>query len=154
MYMEALNFPGFEFKFSHSDRNEETIFDDIRKKYVVLTPEEWVRQHVIRQFRAMDYPASLIAIEKAIKVFSRNKRFDILINDNRGMPLILVECKAASVAINQLVFDQIARYNSEVKAPYVFITNGLHHYFMQFDGKSYHQLKQIPNYADIMSISA
>jgi type I site-specific restriction-modification system R (restriction) subunit len=146
--MQELNFTSYAFKLKSSE-NKALIFDIIRKKYVVLTPEEWVRQHVLWfLLEEKNYPASLIAVEKQLKIHNRTKRTDIVVYNTQGIPELLIECKAPSVKITQAAFDQIARYNLTAKAPYLMVTNGLAHYFCQIDAKNetYVFLKDIPGY--------
>lgn len=146
--MQKLNLPSVELKIK-SKENKLFIFDDFRKKDIMLTPEEWVRQHfayyLINQKK---YPKSLTVLEKELKLNNTKKRTDILIYNTLGTPEIIVECKAMSVKITQNTFDQIARYNLELKANYLIVTNGLEHYFCQMDfkNKKYVFLKDIPNY--------
>tara|TARA_R110002073_G_scaffold72537_1_gene177363 strand:+ start:358460 stop:358903 length:444 start_codon:yes stop_codon:yes gene_type:complete len=146
--MQALNFPTYQFKLKSSE-NKNYIFDIVRKKYVVLTPEEWVRQHTIHYLISdYDYPKSLIAIEKQLTVNNLVKRTDILIFNTLGLPEIIVECKAPTIKITQQTFDQIARYNLKLDANYLMVTNGLQHYFCKLEPKNEHYtfLKEIPNY--------
>ncbi|MFY0604057.1 MAG: type I restriction enzyme HsdR N-terminal domain-containing protein [Flavobacteriaceae bacterium] len=146
--MQALNLPSYPFKLK-SNENKTLIFDNFRKKYVVLTPEEWVRQHFV-QFLVIQkkYPASLIALEKQLSINGLKKRTDIVVYNTQGLPEIIVECKAPNVAIGQDTFDQIARYNLKLNANYLIVTNGLEHYFCKMDHKnaSYLFLKDIPEY--------
>ena len=144
--MQNLNLPAFDYPLK-SNENKTLIFDIIRKKYVVLTPEEWVRQHFVNYLISVkNYPVSLIAIEKQIQLHKVTKRFDILIFSNIGKPYILIECKATNVQIGQNTFDQIARYNSEIDAEFLIVTNGLDHFCcqMDFDSKKYIFLNSIP----------
>lgn len=152
--MTELNLPFYKFKIKSSE-NKRLLFDAIRKKYVVLTPEEWVRQHFVCYL--MDekkYPASLIAVERQVTVNNLKKRTDILIFDRKGRPEIVVECKAASVPITQSTFDQIARYNLKLKANYLVVTNGLSHFYCQMDfkNKTYLFLEDIPSYQWFFSL--
>ena len=106
-------------------------FDTIRKKYVSLTPEEAVRQSIIKFLVSeKGYPATLISVETPLKYAKMGKRSDVLISDNNGRPLMLVECKAPEVTITSKTFEQIAIYNLAIKAPYLLITNGILHYCM------------------------
>ncbi|KAF2518701.1 type I restriction enzyme HsdR N-terminal domain-containing protein [Flavobacterium salilacus subsp. salilacus] len=131
--MQKLNFPDYTFRFKNSE-NKVAIFDEIRKKFIVLTPEEWVRQHVIRLLvDNRQYPKSYINVEKVIKINNLNKRYDIVVFQPNGEIFLLIECKAPNVAISQNTFDQIARYNMTAKAQYMMVTNGLNHYFCQMD---------------------
>lgn len=125
------------------------IFDNLRKKYLVLTPEEWVRQHFVHYLISeKKYPISLIAIEKQLTLNTRKKRTDILVFNQIGTPELIVECKAPSVKITQDTFDQIARYNLKLNANYLIVTNGLTHFYckMDFKNKTYIFLRDIPAY--------
>ena len=134
--MQKLNLPSYQFKLKNSE-NKQLIFDIIRKKYVVLTPEEWVRQNFIHfLIYEKKYPISLIAIEKQLTINQLKKRFDALVFNTDGKPHILIECKAPSIKISQNTFDQIARYNIKIKANFLIITNGLTHYCCKFDSKN------------------
>ena len=146
--MQTLNLPKYNFRIK-SNENNYAIFDIIRKKYVILTPEEWVRQHIIHfLIEEKKYPISLIAIEKKLILNNLTKRTDILVFNNKGNPDIIVECKAPSIKINQSTFDQIARYNLKLNANYLVVSNGLQHYYCKMDkiNKTYVFLKNIPNY--------
>jgi len=117
---------------------------------MVLTEEEWVRQNFVSYLHEdKKYPLSLIAVEKQCKVNDLIKRTDILVFNKTGTPHIIVECKAPQVQINQDTFDQIARYNMELNATFLILTNGLQHYYCQMDHEAqrYTFLKEIPNYA-------
>ena len=143
-----LNLPSFSFKFK-SMENKLYIFDILRKKNVVLTPEEWVRQNFVQYLiQDKNYPKSIIAVEKQLNINKLIKRTDILIFDKNGNPDIIVECKAPSIKINQDTFDQIARYNLKLNANYLIVTNGLQHFYCKIDHEleKYHFLKDIPDY--------
>jgi hypothetical protein len=146
--MQKLNFSNYQFRFKNTE-NKISIFDEIRKKFVILTPEEWVRQHVI-QFLIQEkgYPKHLIAVEKQLKINDLVKRFDILVYDSQAKPLVLVECKAPKITINQATFDQIAQYNMEVDATYLMLTNGLNHYYCLMDTQleKYEFLSELPDF--------
>lgn len=127
-----------------------SVFDNIRRKFIVLTPEEWVRQHVVHYLLAeKHYPKSLINVEKMLKVNGLTKRYDVVVFNPDGSIKILVECKAPDVAISQTVFDQIARYNLVMDAEFLMVTNGLNHYFCRtdFEAKQYIFLKSLPEYS-------
>ncbi len=146
--MESLNFPSYPFRLK-SNENKTLIFDIIRKKYVVLTPEEWVRQHVIHYLHTeKKYPLSLISVEKQLKINNLIKRTDVLVFNTKGTHEIIIECKAPSVKISQETFDQIARYNLTLQAHFLMVTNGLQHYYCQMDDEkeAYTFLQDIPNY--------
>ena len=144
--MQHLNFPTYSFRFKNSE-NKVSIFDSIRKKFILLTPEEWVRQHVI-EFLLIEkkYPKSLINVEKVVKVNGMNKRYDVVVFNSDGSIFLLIECKAPEVKIDQKTFDQIARYNLILNAQYLMVTNGLNHYFceMDFENEKYSFLKELP----------
>ena len=109
--MQQLNLPNYPFRITKNEKHT-LIFDDIRKKEIVLTPEEWVRQHFVQYLiQEKNYPVSLIAIEKQLTINNRKKRTDILLFSKNGTPDIIVECKAPHIKINQDTFDQTARYN-------------------------------------------
>ena len=148
--MQKLNFPVYSFRFKNSE-NKVAIFDEIRKKFILLTPEEWVRQHVV-QFLLQDkkYPKSYINVEKVIKINNLSKRYDGVVFQPNGEIFLLIECKAHEVSITQNTFDQIARYNLVLKAKYLMVTNGLNHYFcqMDFENEKYVFLKELPEYSN------
>jgi|TARA_B110000495_G_scaffold22272_1_gene15763 predicted type IV restriction endonuclease len=125
---EKLNLPKFNFKNRLVD-NTIQIFDEVRKGYFKLTPEEWVRQHVINYLAVYkNYPISLMQVERLIKYNNLNTRADLIVNDRDFNPIVLVECKAPNITIGKDAFDQIAKYNFSLKAKYLFVTNGLKHY--------------------------
>jgi hypothetical protein len=146
--MKQLQFPTYSFRFKNSE-NKVSIFDEIRKKFIQISPEEWVRQHVV-QFLLQDkkYPKSHINVEKLLKINSLTKRYDIVVFKPDGNITILVECKAPEVKITQSAFDQIARYNMTLNADYLMVTNGLNHYFckMDYENEKYDFLTDLPEY--------
>ena len=147
--MRPLNFKKYPFRFKSSE-NSTHIFDIIRKKFVVLQPEEWVRQHTVHfLIEEKAYPKSIINVEKQILVNKLKKRFDIVVFNSDGSIKILVECKAPDIKINQATFDQIAQYNINLKAEYLMVTNGLDHYYCQIDPikEKYSFLKEIPDFS-------
>ena len=146
--MQKLNFQQYDFRFKNSE-NKVSIFDEIRKKFIILTPEEWVRQHVIRfLLEEKNYPKSLINVEKVLKVNGLKKRYDAVVFNSAGQIQVLAECKAPDVKITQATFDQIARYNMTMNAAFLMVTNGLNHYFcqMDFENEKYIFLPQLPEY--------
>ncbi|TND02587.1 MAG: hypothetical protein FD123_4049 [Bacteroidetes bacterium] len=146
--MVKLQFPEFPFRIRNSEGRRQ-IFDVIRKKWVVLTPEEWVRQHLATYLvETKKYPASLLAIEKTIEVNGLKKRCDILAHDKQGRPLLLAECKAPEVEITQPVFDQAARYNMTTGVEILVLSNGLRHFCCRIDhaSSSYLFLPEIPEF--------
>ena len=146
--MQKLNFPSYSFRLKNSE-NKVAIFDEIRKKFIILTPEEWVRQHVV-QFLLQEkkYSKSYVNVEKLIKINDLTKRYDIVVYQPNGKLFLLVECKAFDVKINQQTFDQIARYNLTLKAKYLMVTNGQNHYFcqMDFENEKYVFLTDLPDF--------
>ncbi|MCM5663404.1 type I restriction enzyme HsdR N-terminal domain-containing protein [Galbibacter mesophilus] len=146
--MQPLNFPAYQFRFKSSE-NKVQIFDPIRKKFIQLQPEEWVRQHVVSfLITEKNYPKSLINVEKELLVNNLKRRYDVLGYYPDGRIHLVVECKAPSIKITQETFDQIARYNLSLKADYLMVTNGLQHYFckMDYEQEKYVFLKDIPSY--------
>ncbi|ADY52063.1 protein of unknown function DUF450 [Pseudopedobacter saltans DSM 12145] len=143
-----LNLPPYPFRLTKKE-NQLFIFDELRKKNLVLTPEEWVRQHFTQYLiQHKHYPKSLIKLEGGLTLNKLQKRTDIVIFDIHGKPNILVECKASHVKIDQKVFDQVARYNFVHKVNYLITTNGLQHYHCKMDYKeeSYTFIPDIPTY--------
>ena len=145
--MQKLNFPEYDFQLKKQD-DKWLIFDPIRKKFYVLTPEEWVRQHTLQYLiQDKNYPKSLIAVEKELQINQTKRRFDIVVFNHRMTPEILVECKAPHIAISQKTFDQANQYNWLLKAPFLFLTNGLKHYICQidFEANQFKFLKELPD---------
>jgi hypothetical protein len=149
--MQALNLPEYEFRF-RTENGKTMIFDAIRKKFLVLSPEEWVRQNFI-SFLQKDkgYPGSLLKQEAPLKYNTLKKRADILAYDLQGIPALMVECKAPGVKISQDVFDQIARYNMVFRVRYLIVTNGLDHYccMMDYTQGTYQFLPGIPDFSQL-----
>ena len=149
--MQKLNLPIYSIKLK-KEGNKTLIFDPIRKKHIVLTPEEWVRQNFIQfLIEEKNYPPSLMAIEMGIDLLNTQKRCDIVLYNSKGLPHMIVECKAPSIKISQDTFDQIARYNITLKTDLLVVTNGLQHYVCMMDHQNqrYHFLKEIPNYLSL-----
>ncbi len=147
--MQPLNFPSYNFRVKNS-QNKALIFDLIRKKFIVLTPEEWVRQHVvIYLINDKKYPQSHINVEKQIVINGLKKRYDIVVFNPDGTIHLLVECKAPEIKITQATFDQIARYNLDLDATYLMVTNGMSHFYCQMSksDEKYQFLKQIPEFS-------
>ena len=147
--MTALNLPEYEFRM---DSNEAgiTIWDDFRKKHIVCTPEEWVRQNFLRYLvEAKGFPKGLIALEKLIKVNKKNKRFDALVHDSAGEPMLLIEFKAPDVEITEKTFHQIAAYNSQLQVKYLIMSNGIQHFACQVDENGIQFFEEIPEFADL-----
>ena len=150
--MENLNFPVYDFRYTERE-NKKYIFDIIRKKYVLLTPEEWVRQNFIRYLlEEKGYIQSLVRVEMFFKLNRLSKRADIALFDRNGKPKVLVECKSPKVAISQVVFEQVARYNLSFKVDFLVVTNGMQHFCckMDYEKKSYTFLKEIPGFDEVI----
>ncbi|SFG90765.1 type I restriction enzyme HsdR N-terminal domain-containing protein [Pedobacter insulae] len=147
----ALNLPNYPFKITQKD-GLHFIFDEIRRKHLVLTPEEWVRQHFIRYLTGeKNFPSSLLQIEGGLNLNQTKKRSDILVYNNVGEKIMVIECKAPSVPITQATFDQAARYNSIYKAHWLAVTNGLHHYYAKIDHikERFLFVEELPDYKDL-----
>jgi hypothetical protein len=145
--MQKLNFPEYTFQFKSKD-NKAAIFSILRKKYLILTPEEWVRQHCVHYLISeKGYSPSLLNEERKIDLHGISKRYDIVAFKPMGDIKLIVECKAPHIKITQQTFDQIARYNLALKADYLMITNGLNHYFctMNYETQSYSFLESLPH---------
>ena len=145
--MKKLNLPLFEFKIKKENKNN-IIFDEIRKKWIVLTPEEWVRQNFIKFILSKNYPKSLINCEKVFYINKVLKRYDIVVYDSSGDVDILVECKSHEIKINQDHFDQVMRYNLELKSKNIIVTNGISHFYFNYDEneKTYKQKEDLTTY--------
>lgn len=143
--MLQLEFPNYTFKIKNSG-NGDYIFDEIRKKYIKLTKEEWVRQNCVKfLINEKNFPSVLINIEKTIKINKLSKRYDIVVYKPDGGIKLLVECKSPEIKINQKTFDQIAVYNMNLKSEQLMVTNGLEHYYCEinYENKCYTFLKDI-----------
>lgn len=142
--MVQLKYPDYRFRLRRSQGREQ-IFDIIRKKWVALTPEEWVRQHFVQYLlQTKKYPAALIAIEKQIKLGELNKRFDILVYDHQHQPWLLVECKAPSITLNDDTLHQLLRYNLALPVPHLVITNGASSYVFARSATGMTAMEDIP----------
>ncbi|MCR5889541.1 type I restriction enzyme HsdR N-terminal domain-containing protein [Hymenobacter sp. J193] len=150
--MQALNLPPFEYKLTQSGENL-LIWDVLRRRHVVLTPEEWVRQHVVHYLIGhRGYPKGLLSLERGHRYNQRQKRTDLVALDAAGTPLLLVECKAPTVPITAAVAHQAATYNQTIGAPLLLLTNGLQHFCwrVDFEQRTNTQLAEIPEYTSPM----
>ena len=146
--MYQLNLPPFQYKVK-SEAQRKLIFDVVRKKYVVLTPEEWVRQHIIHfLLTEKNVPPTLIGVEKGLKILGRNRRVDIVVYNNLGKPALLVECKAPTVTLNPTTLSQAAVYNYGFGTNCIMISNGIQHFHLKIDKekKQFAWLENLPNY--------
>ena len=142
--MILINYPKPVFNIK-KENGKEIILDLLRKKWIALTPEEWVRQNFIQVLiQGSNYPASLIAVEKEIMLGEMKKRFDILVYDKDHKPWMMVECKAAAVELNEKVFDQLLRYNQAVPVSFLIITNGNTSYGWQKKGNELVEINSLP----------
>ena len=145
--LPTLNLPPVNFRFSAEGQSKQ-IFDFVRKKFVSLTPEEWVRQHFLHfMVNEKKYPASLMGVEMLVRVNELSQRADIVVYNNDGKPWMIVECKNTEVPLTQETFYQIARYNLTLQVPYMVITNGQEHYCLFFNGKEFEYLDDLPSYS-------
>jgi len=149
--MESLSLPSYTFRVRKY--NEKLcIFDAYRKKFVALTPEEWVRQNFLTFLvREKEFPSSMLAVETGLEVNNNIYRCDAIFFDSAGQPKVVIECKAPSVLINQQVFDQIARYNFILHACFLIVTNGKNHYCCRLDysANQYVFLRDIPLWKEL-----
>jgi len=142
----VLNLPAADLRIE-AKKDFREVFDIVRRKMVPLTPEEWVRQHILHfLITHKNYPPGLIEVEKSIKVFNTDKRVDILVRTPQLEPLLLVECKAPGVSISQKEAEQLARYQITLRASLSFLTNGQYHIVMQHTGGQIRYLKELPGY--------
>ena len=148
--MQKLNLPEYTFR-TKTEEGKQLIFDSIRKKFVVLTPEEWVRQNFIQYLKTeKKYPETLMAVEKQIMVNKKQRRFDLLIYLRNGQPHLIAEFKAPNVKITQDAFDQVVRYNMALRVERVVVSNGLQHFVCEIDyvKNSYSYLHEIPEFCE------
>jgi hypothetical protein len=150
--MQKLNLPEYSFRIKTAE-GKSFIFDSLRKKFVRLTPEEWVRQNFVQfLIKEKNYSASLIAIEAGVKVNNNPQRADLIIFNRSGNPLLVAEFKAPEVKIDQQTFDQIVRYNMQLKVSFLIVSNGLQHFCckMNYNDNSYAFLPEIPEFSGII----
>jgi hypothetical protein len=146
--MEQLNLPSYNFRIK-DEGSKRYIFDNIRKKFVVLTSEEWVRQNFMQYLiQEKSYPESLIVAEKKILLNDKPFRFDLLVYNRNGEPYLIAEIKAPHVRITQEVFDQVVRYNMALRVKLVVVSNGIDHFVCEVDyaERSYKYLKEVPSF--------
>lgn len=142
--MITIEYPPYQPKIK-KDAGKEFIFDEVRKKWIVLTPEEWVRQNFLQYLvQVKNYPASLIAIEKEIAVADTKKRFDIVVYDKNHQPFMIVECKEMNVELDNKTLDQVLRYNIPLQVPFLVITNGSYCFGFSTAGAVMNAIEEIP----------
>ncbi len=150
--MNALNLPPFEMRL-RGDEQHPQIFDVLRRRYVALTPEEWVRQHFVHYLTEhLGYPATLLANEVSLPSGDKKLRADTVLYDRSMQPRMIVEYKAPDIRITRRVFEQISAYNRLLKVPYLVVSNGMEHYCCRYDAaaNAYHFLQEIPQFADLL----
>lgn len=147
--LEPLNFPDFSFRVRASGQSKQ-IYDSVRKRFVALTPEEWVRQNLLCFMeQVFAYPVSRMAVEKRVEVNGLSQRADVVVYNSFGLPCLVAECKAASVKITEETFLQAARYNLGLNVPFYVLTNGLEHFCMKWVDNSFLFLDELPTLADL-----
>lgn len=151
---DQLNLPNFDIELRKADNQEVEVFDPLRRKWVVLTPEEWVRQHFARYLTtALGVPPTFVANEVGVRLNGRQRRCDTVIYRRNLEPLCIVEYKRPTVSITAAVFDQIARYNMVLGCPWLMVSNGLRHFACRFDGTKYTFLPELPTYEQMNSFN-
>lgn len=151
--MKELSLPSYSFKIT-GEPGREMIFDQLRRKYVRLTPEEWVRQNFIQYLiQEGNYPPGLIGVEMAITVNRMKRRVDIMVHNRQGRPVMVVECKSPDIALDEKVSDQVVAYNSNLNVQYIVITNGIVHYACRIGSEpnDHQYLMVIPQYDELIS---
>jgi hypothetical protein len=150
--MHLFNFPEPSAFRIRNLENSTEIFDIIRKKFVRFTPEEWVRQHLLKYLVEKNFHASLIAVEKELIVAGIKKRTDVVVYSTLAEPLLIAECKSPDVPLDQSTFDQAARYNLSLMVPCFLLTNGLTHFCCRMNSieKKYEFLEKMPGYSELM----
>ncbi len=142
--MMRLEHRAYDFKIKATE-GKRYIFDVIRRKYVVLTPEEWVRQHMVRyMLEVMDYPQALISMEKRVVVNNLSRRYDMVVYDRNTRPWMLVECKAPHVTVGDQAFRQLLMYQQAIQCPYGLITNGATSYCCHMQLADFKWLETLP----------
>lgn len=142
--LEPLNFPDFSFRV-RADGQSKQIFDIVRRRYVALTPEEWVRQNLLKYMEEVfAYPVSLMAVEKKVEVNGISQRADVVVYNRKGKPWLIAECKASTVKISEDTFLQAARYNIKLRVPFFVLTNGLEHYCLKWVEDHFEFLDNLP----------
>jgi hypothetical protein len=151
--LKELNLPQYSFKIKGKEGGE-MILDPLRRKFVKLTPEEWVRQNFVQYLISEGkYPPGLIGIEVMFRLNKLKRRVDILVHNRSGEPVMIVECKSPDVKLDDKVFEQIATYNMSYKLPYLVVTNGLHHYACRIDHEAmkFEYMLVIPLYEELLT---
>jgi hypothetical protein len=144
--MLVIHYPEPDFLIKQ-DGGKDIIFDPLRKRWLILTPEEWVRQNFVQYLiRSKNYPATLIAMEKVIRLGELKKRFDILVYDRNHRPWMMIECKSPSVKLDESVLNQLLRYHISVQTGYLVITNGDYAYGWEKENQSLQLIQELPEW--------
>ena len=147
----SLIYPTFNVRIKHENKKA-YVFDEIRKKWIVLTPEEWVRQHLLNHLiTEKNVPASLISVEKEVNLNNTKKRYDAVVYNKTMQPVMLIECKAPEVPITETTLEQTMRYNLILGVNYLLITNGLKQFVIGVENGSGKLLKELPNYSELIA---
>ena len=145
--MIKIDYPAYQPKII-KQKGIEFIFDEVRKRWIILTPEEWVRQNFLQYLtRVKAYPSSLIAVEKEIALGDMKKRFDIVVYDKNSTPWMIVECKEMNVALDQAVLDQVLRYNINLQSSFLVITNGSYCFAFLSENGQLTELSELPSFS-------
>ncbi len=145
--MIVVNYPPHQYKIREPVLKKEEIWDDTRRQWVNLTPEEWVRQNFVQYLvQVCNYPGAYIALERKIQIGDVKKRFDILVYNKAAKPWLMVECKSKDVQINKKVLNQVLNYNLAVPVPFLVITNGHYCYGYHRNGIDIKELTELPAY--------
>lgn len=147
MSLQILNFPPVDFRLKKNEKETLQLFDIIRKKFVDITPEEWVRQHIVHfLIHHKNVPLSMISLEKQLELNNTKKRTDIIVYNSTLKPILMIECKAPTIKIDQLTINQAMRYNIKLQVPFIFLSNGLQHIFLKLEKDGVKAMEEIPTY--------
>ena len=147
--MKSLNLPPYDTKLRRAGEQSQ-IYDEVRRKWIAITPEEWVRQHFVHYLKnEKAVPLGLMAVEMGLHIHGLSRRADLVVYNSEGKPSLIVECKAPSINLSSETFSQAAMYNIQLRVPYLIVTNGLEHFCAQInmEEQSYRFLPEIPNYS-------
>lgn len=153
--VQKLNLPTYNFRIKKQG-DQYLIWDDIRKKDIVLTPEEWVRQNFVAYLnQELGYPKSLMQLESGLRYNKLHMRSDILCYNQKGTKILLVECKRPTISLSQETFDQISRYNKTLNVPLMTVTNGIQHIHctVNHNAEQYYFIRKLPHYKDVIDVT-
>lgn len=147
MSLQFLNFPPVDFRFKKNEKGALQLFDIIRKKFVDITPEEWVRQHIVHfLINHKNVPLSMISLEKQLALNNTKKRTDIIVYHSTLKPILMIECKSPKIKIDQLTINQAMRYNIKLKVPFIFLSNGVEHICLKLEKDEVQVISELPSY--------